>query len=233
MQKSRRLRVRSLVTAIVAGLGASVWASVMPDLEVVSVSLVDSNGTDVTSNATPGSTCYLSATYRFSSLVGPYAWHCKWTVDGVEVAQADEDNQDGQGGTWSDATIELTISSPSYTVPAGFHLLAFVVDDTAQVGESSEANNSASRTFGTIPSGSAFSRTQRLYCTYSGSAYFAFIYDYSSSVQESTTPGFIGYDTSLAYAAQYPVTMTTHVIYLYDSAAGRYTQAIASLGQRL
>lgn len=80
---------------------------------------------------------------------------------------------------------------------------------------------------------SSFSPQQRYYLTYSAHAFFAFVYDYSLLVQESATPGFVGYDTSLTYDAQYPSAMTTHVIYLYDAAAGRYTTAMATLDQTL
>lgn len=83
------------------------------------------------------------------------------------------------------------------------------------------------------PVRSTLSATQRFHCTYSQAAYFAFVYDYSQLQQESATSGFISSDAALAYEAQYPSAMTTHVIYLYDSASGRYTTAMAALDQVL
>lgn len=78
-----------------------------------------------------------------------------------------------------------------------------------------------------------FSYAQRYYCTCNSSWYYAFVYDYSAAVQESTTPGFINYDTYLTYYAQHPAAMTAHVGYMYDANAGRYTEAMATLNQTL
>lgn len=80
---------------------------------------------------------------------------------------------------------------------------------------------------------SYLSYNQRYYFTYSVNSYYAFVYDYSQHVQESATPGFISYDTYLTFYAQYPTLMTTHVAYFYDSSAGRYTEAMATLDQML
>ena len=78
------------------------------------------------------------------------------------------------------------------------------------------------------------SYAQRCYFTYyTGCPYYGFIYDYSAGVQESVTPGMIGYDTFLSFNAQTPVAMTTHVAYIYNSSLGRYTEAMAFLGQNL
>lgn len=78
------------------------------------------------------------------------------------------------------------------------------------------------------------SYSQRCYFTYyTGCSYFAFIYDYSQSLQESVTPGMISYDTYLSFTAQAPTAMTTHVAYIYNSSLGRYTEAMAFLEQNL
>ncbi len=75
---------------------------------------------------------------------------------------------------------------------------------------------------------------QRCYFTYSGNSYYAFIHDYSAGLQESATPGFIGYNTYLTFNAQNPGPGTTiHVAYIYNTNVGRYTQALAVLHQGL
>ncbi len=78
------------------------------------------------------------------------------------------------------------------------------------------------------------SYSQRCFFTYYvGCPYYAFVYDYSSGYQESVTPGMISYDTSLSFNAQTPVSMTTHVAYVYNASIGRYTEAMAFLNQNL
>ncbi len=87
----------------------------------------------------------------------------------------------------------------------------------------------------TAAKASYVSLNQQCNFTYSASSYFAFIYDYSASFQESATPGFISANTSLSFVAQLYAapTITTHVAYIYNSNVGRYTEAMAYLDQNL
>ncbi len=80
---------------------------------------------------------------------------------------------------------------------------------------------------------SHLSNTQRCYFTFAGNSYYAFAYDYSAGLLESVTPGFISYDTYLSFNTQNPTSMTTHVTYIYNTDAGRYTQSKAYLDQGL
>ncbi len=74
---------------------------------------------------------------------------------------------------------------------------------------------------------SHISFSQEVYFTYSGSAYWAMIRDYTHGVTESSTAaygGFVSFDCILDY---YCDKWDVQVAYLYDSGLGRYTEAIA------
>jgi len=88
---------------------------------------------------------------------------------------------------------------------------------------------------GTITAAKAsfMSASQRFYFQYYTYAYYGFIHDYATGLQESNTGGLISYNTSLSYSAQYPVSITTHVAYIYDSGAMRYVEAMACLDRNL
>lgn len=79
---------------------------------------------------------------------------------------------------------------------------------------------------GTLPCsyGSHMSGAQDVNFTYRSYSYWAFIHDYSTGSRESNTPGFIAYDTELAFDNQYG---GVHVAYMYLPAIGTYTSAQA------
>lgn len=86
----------------------------------------------------------------------------------------------------------------------------------------------------TAKASSYMSLNQRFYFDYISSSYYGLIYDYSAGLTESTTGGFISYDTYLTYYAQGPGSgITTHVAYCYDSYYGRYVEAMACLDRML
>ena len=80
--------------------------------------------------------------------------------------------------------------------------------------------------FGLLASASAsmLSALQQVnFVYYDNSSYWGFIYDYTHSKIEDKTPGFITYDTSLQYICVFDV----QVAYIYNTASGRYTEALA------
>ena len=72
--------------------------------------------------------------------------------------------------------------------------------------------------------GSYISSSQRVYFTYYSSSYWAMVYDYSTGYRESATPGYINYSGYLTYSLRY---WDVQVAYIYDTAYGRYTEALA------
>lgn len=76
----------------------------------------------------------------------------------------------------------------------------------------------------TVAWGSGFWGNQQVNITYRQFSYWAFIHDYTTGLRESNTPGFIAYDTDLAYVNQ---GSGVHVAYIYLADFGRYTSAQA------
>ncbi len=72
--------------------------------------------------------------------------------------------------------------------------------------------------------GSSISTSQRIYFTYDGSSYWAMIYDYTSGYQENCSPGFIAYNSEQTFAHGL---WEVQVVYVYNVAVGRYTEAMA------
>ncbi|MGD9613211.1 MAG: hypothetical protein AB7V22_09970 [Kiritimatiellia bacterium] len=72
--------------------------------------------------------------------------------------------------------------------------------------------------------GSGFTGNQQVNITYQQFSYWAFIHDYTTGLRESNTPGFIAFDTELAYVNQ---SVGVHVAYIYLADFGRYTTAQA------
>ncbi|GEM_PF-1913352 len=72
--------------------------------------------------------------------------------------------------------------------------------------------------------GSGFTGNQDVNITYRQFSYWAFIHDYTTGLRESNTPGFIAFDTELAYVNQ---AQGVHVAYIYLADFGRYTTAQA------
>ncbi len=81
--------------------------------------------------------------------------------------------------------------------------------------------------------GSHMSYSQQCAFTYADNSYYAFIYDYSAGVLESATTGFAAGNVILTFQAQTAAPITTHIAYIYNINVGRYTEALAILGQSL
>ena len=144
------------------------------------------------------------------------------------------------GGSWARITSGASgVNAGTVTVgydgnPSGGAARTCTVQVVASGASGSPQNVTVSQVANSGTGGSALSASQRCYFTYSGNSYFALVYDYSAGLQESATAGFISNNTYLTFTAQSPSpSMTTHVGYVYNTNVGRYTEAMAFLGQSL